>query len=64
MGTKKAIIHPIVLGLTLIALLGKNLPNFEKVIVPGVAHMVSLEKPVEFDAAVRAFLKKVYGTVS
>ena len=45
-------------------LLGKNLSNFEKVTIPGVAHMVSLEKPVEFDAAVRAFLKKVYGTVS
>ena len=36
----------------------------EKVVIPGVAHMVSLEKPAEFDAAVRAFLKKVYGAVS
>ncbi len=39
--------------------LEKNVPNFEKVVIPGVAHLVSLEKPAEFDAAVRAFLKKV-----
>ena len=45
--------------LEIVDLLGKNLPNFEKVVIPGVAHMVSLEKPAEFDAAVRAFLKKV-----
>ena len=50
--------------LEIVDLLGKNVPNFEKVLIPGVAHMVSLEKPVEFEAAVRAFLKKVYGTVS
>lgn len=50
--------------LEIVDLLGKSVPNFEKVIIPGVAHMVSLEKPAEFDAAVRAFLKKVYGTVS
>ena len=50
--------------LEIVDLLGKNLPNFDKVVIPGVAHMVSLEKPAEFDAAVRAFLKKVYGAVS
>ena len=45
--------------LEIVDLLGKNVPNFEKVAIPGVAHMVSLEKPAEFNAAVRAFLKKI-----
>jgi hypothetical protein len=50
--------------LEIVDLLGKNVPDFEKLVIPGVAHMVSLEKPAEFDAAVRAFLKKVYSAVS
>lgn len=48
--------------LEIVALLEKSLPHFEKVVVPGVAHMVSLEKPAEFDQAVLPFLKKIYGT--
>jgi 3-oxoadipate enol-lactonase len=47
--------------LEIVDLLGKNVPDFEKVVIPGVAHMIPLEKPAEFDAAVSAFLKKIYG---
>jgi len=46
--------------LEIVDLLGKNVADFEKVVIPGVAHMVNLEKPDEFGAAVRRFLKKVY----
>jgi 3-oxoadipate enol-lactonase len=42
-------------------LYGKSLTHFEKVIVPGAAHLVCLEKPAEFNAAVGAFLRKIYG---
>jgi len=47
--------------LEIVGLLEKDLPNFEKVTIPGVAHMVNLEKPQEFDKAVLGFLKKTYG---
>jgi pimeloyl-ACP methyl ester carboxylesterase len=43
-------------------LLEKSVPHIEKVVIPGVAHMLSLEKPAEFDRAVLPFLKKIYGT--
>jgi 3-oxoadipate enol-lactonase len=47
--------------LEIVGLLEKGVPHFEKVVIPGAAHMVSLEKPAEFDRAVRPFLKKIYG---
>ena len=46
----------------IVGLLEKSVPHFEKVVIPGVAHMVNLEKPAEFDRAVLPFLQKIYGT--
>jgi pimeloyl-ACP methyl ester carboxylesterase len=47
--------------LEIVGLLEKSVPHFEKVVIPGAAHLVSLEKPAQFDRAVRSFLEKVYG---
>ncbi len=44
----------------IVALLEKNVPHFKKVVIPGAAHMVNLEKPQEFDRAVQNFLSSVY----
>jgi len=44
----------------IVALLEKNIPHFEKVFIPGAAHMVKLEKPREFERAVKNFLDAVY----
>jgi len=46
--------------LEIVALLEKSIPHFEKVVIPGAAHMVNLEKPQEFDKAVHRFLGAVY----
>ena len=45
--------------LEIVDVLEKGSPDFTKVIIPGVAHMVNLERPAEFNAAVREFLEKV-----
>jgi len=42
------------------ALLEKNIPDLQKVTIPGAAHMVSLEKPQEFDKAVQKFVSSIY----
>jgi len=44
----------------IVDLLEKNIPHFGKVVIPGAAHMVNLEKPKEFDRAVQNFLDTVY----
>ena len=44
----------------IVDLLEKNIPRFKKVVIPGAAHMVNLEKPQEFDRAVQNFLNTVY----
>jgi 3-oxoadipate enol-lactonase len=44
----------------IVGLLEKNIPHFKKVVIPGAAHMVNLEKPHEFDRVVRNFLDSVY----
>jgi 3-oxoadipate enol-lactonase len=46
--------------LEIVALLEKSIPHFQKVVIPGTAHMVNLEKPQEFDRAVQPFLDAVY----
>ena len=46
--------------LEIVGLLGSSVPDFEKVLIPGVAHMVNLERPDEFSAAVRRFLTRIY----
>lgn len=46
--------------LEIVDLYEKSVPDFEKVVIPGVAHMVNLEKPEEFNRAVDNFLRKVY----
>jgi pimeloyl-ACP methyl ester carboxylesterase len=46
----------------IVALLEKDIPGLEKVVIRGAAHMVNLEKPQEFDRAVQDFLSKVYKT--
>jgi pimeloyl-ACP methyl ester carboxylesterase len=38
--------------------LAKAVPGAKKVVIPGAGHMVSMEKPAEFDAAVLGFLGK------
>jgi len=48
--------------LEIVDLLQMDAPHFEKVVIPGVAHMVSLEKPKEFGGAALGFLAKVYLT--
>jgi 3-oxoadipate enol-lactonase len=50
--------------LEIVELYEKSVPAFEKVVIPGVAHMVNLEKPEEFNRAVDNFLRKVYGPKS
>ncbi len=50
--------------LEIVDLYEKNVPDFRKVIIPGVAHMVNLEKPVEFNRVVEEFLNKVYSRKS
>jgi len=44
----------------IVALLERDIPHFEKVVIPGAAHMVNLEKPQEFDRAVQHFLDSVW----
>jgi pimeloyl-ACP methyl ester carboxylesterase len=39
--------------------LAQGIPGARKLVVPGVAHMVNLEKPAEFERAVLDFLAKV-----
>ncbi len=46
--------------LEIVGLLEKNIPHLEKVVFPGVAHMVNLEKPHEFERVVQKFLDSVY----
>jgi pimeloyl-ACP methyl ester carboxylesterase len=42
-----------------VALLEKDFAHFEKVIIPGVPHMVNLENPEAFNLAVLNFLDKI-----
>ena len=46
--------------LDIVRRLEKDVPHFEKAVIPGVAHMVNLEKPAAFDRVVLDFLRKVY----
>jgi len=38
----------------------KEVPRLEKAVIPGVAHMINLEKPAAFDRIVLEFLRKLY----
>jgi 3-oxoadipate enol-lactonase len=43
----------------LAALLAERIPGAQQVVIPGVAHMVNMEKPAEFNQAVLAFLGRL-----
>lgn len=45
--------------LEIVDLVIANVPGAKKKIIPGVAHMVNMEKPAEFNAAVLEFLDKL-----
>lgn len=45
--------------LEIVGLLEKNVPDFEKFVIRGAAHMLNLEKPEEFNKAVLDFLDKL-----